>query len=85
MPRRKPGSFEARLYEPPYMFMFREFSPISALRPSRAILKTFTNQAYILSMSQCSLQSYPWKSQGDSLHLCTYIASQYMVTEIRIL
>ena len=70
------------------LFMFREFSPISALRPSRAILsflKTFTNRAYILSMSQCSLQSYPWKSQGDSLHLCTYIASQYMVTEIRIL
>lgn len=74
MPRLKPGSLEAHLYEPLYMFTLREFSAISALRLSCTIMsfiKTSTSCAYVFSMSQCSLQSYSWKSQGASLHLCT--------------
>lgn len=74
MPRLKPGSLQAHLYEPLYMFTLREFSAISALRLSCTIMsfiKTSTSCAYVFSMSQCSLQSYSWKSQGASLHLCT--------------
>lgn len=74
MPRLKPGSLEARLYELLYMFMLGEFIPISSLRLScttMSFIKTSTSCAYVLCMSRYSLQSYSWKSQGASLHLCT--------------